>query len=72
MPEVNAALQERNDGSPEPYDGVAEIWVESLDALASDDPTVQKAAADLLSDERNFIDLRQSPLWISEENVVLS
>ena len=28
MPEVIPALQQRNGGSPEPYDGVAEIWVE--------------------------------------------
>jgi hypothetical protein len=26
MPEVNTALQPRNGGSPEPFDGVAELW----------------------------------------------
>jgi uncharacterized protein (TIGR02118 family) len=72
VPEVNAALQARNDGSPEPYDGVAEIWVESLEAMSSEDPAIQKTAADLLSDERNFIDLQRSPIWIAEEQVILS
>jgi uncharacterized protein (TIGR02118 family) len=72
MPEVIPALQERNGGSPEPYDGVAEIWIETLDALGSQDPVVQKAMADLLADEANFIDLAQSPLWIALENVVVA
>jgi uncharacterized protein (TIGR02118 family) len=62
MPEVIPALQERNGGSPEPYDGVAEIWIETLDALGSEDPAVQKAMGELLADEGNFIDLGQSPL----------
>ena len=71
MPEVNAVLQARNGGAPEPYDGVAELWVESLDALASEDPAVQQAAADLLEDEGNFIDLVRSPIWIAHEHVVV-
>jgi uncharacterized protein (TIGR02118 family) len=72
MPEVIPALQERNGGSPEPYDGVAELWIETLDAMVSEDPAVQKAMADLLADEGNFIDLAQSPLWIAQENVVVA
>jgi uncharacterized protein (TIGR02118 family) len=71
MPEVNAGLQARNGGSPEPYDGVAELWFESLDALTSKDPAVQQAAGDLLSDERNFIDLARSPIWVAQEHVVV-
>jgi uncharacterized protein (TIGR02118 family) len=72
VPEVIPALQERNGGSPEPYDGVAEIWIETLDQLGSEDPAVQKAMADLLADEGNFIDLAQSPLWIAQENIVVA
>jgi uncharacterized protein (TIGR02118 family) len=70
MPEVNATLQEQ-EGSPEPFDGIAELWVESLDGLASQDPAVQQAAADLQHDQDNFIDRVQSPIWIAEENVVV-
>ena len=33
---------------------------------------MQQAAADLLADEGNFIDLAQSPLWIAQENVVIA
>jgi len=69
---VNPVFQERNGGSPEPYDGVAEVWFDSLDALGSTDPAVQQASADLLADEANFIDLAQSPLWITEENIVVA
>jgi len=72
FPEVIPALQARNGGSPEPYDGVAEIWIESLEGLASEDPAVQQAAADLLADEGKFIDLAQSPIWIAQENVVIA
>ena len=67
-----ASSQARNGGSPEPFDGVAELWVETLDVLASEDPAVQAAAADLLADEANFIDLARSPIWIAQEHVVIA
>jgi uncharacterized protein (TIGR02118 family) len=38
LPAVNAALQARNGGSPEAFDGVAELWVESVEAMGSTDP----------------------------------
>ena len=72
FPDLIPVFQSRNGGSPEPYDGVAEIWFETLEALSSEDPAVQQAAADLLADEGNFIDLAQSPLWIAQENVVIA
>jgi uncharacterized protein (TIGR02118 family) len=72
LPEVHAGLQARNGGSPEPYDGVAELWAESLESMASDDPKVQQAALDLLEDERNFIDLPNSPIWIGVEHPIVS
>ena len=71
LPEVHALLQGRNGGSPEPYDGVAELWFDSLDAMGSDDPAVAQANAELFADEQNFIDLANSPMWIAEEHVVV-
>ena len=58
-------------GRPEPYDGVAELWWESLGDFASStpDPERQKAGATLLEDEKKFIDLSRSPVWLSEEQV---
>jgi uncharacterized protein (TIGR02118 family) len=66
---VNAALQATR-GGPEPYDGVAEIWWDSVDDLVAGTATAegQRAARELLDDERRFIDLARSPLWLAEEH----
>lgn len=52
-----------------PYDGVIEIWWESIEtlerAMASDEG--QRAATELLEAERDFVDLPASPLWFNYE-----
>src|SRR5882757_10211717 len=65
---TNDALR-RFRGAPDGYDGVAEVWFDSLDDLlgALDSPSGRAAAADLLADERTFIDHSRSPIWIAEE-----
>jgi len=68
---LHGAFQKRNGGSPEPFDGVAELWFDSMDVLGGDDPTVRQAQAELLADEANFIDLSNSPMWMSEEHQVI-
>ena len=65
---LHDAFRERNGGAPEPYDGVAELWFDSLDVLGGDDDARRQAAAELLEDERNFIDLPNSPMWLSTEH----
>jgi len=72
LPGLHAAFQARNGGAPEPFDGVAELWFDSLDVLGGDDPAVRQAQADLLADEANFIDLPNSPMWMSEEHEIVS
>lgn len=59
-------------GSPEPYDGIAEIWYESREALASlgKDPAARAASRELLEDEKRFIDLSRSPIWTGTEKLV--
>lgn len=59
---------------PDAYDGEAELWWDSLDDLvaAASSPAGQQAAMELLEDERRFIDLEHSPLWIGEEHEVVS
>lgn len=66
---ANAAMAEARGGMEQPYDGVAEVWFESRDALveALSTPAGQQAAADLVEDEARFIDLAQSPLWLNHE-----
>ncbi len=56
-------------GMEPPYDGVAELWWESEEALAGALATGagQAAGAALLEDERRFIDLPNSPLWFAHE-----
>ena len=58
---------------PRFYDGVAELWWDSIDDLlaASTSEAGQAAGQALLEDERRFIDLPRSPAWLGEENVVI-
>lgn len=69
---LHRAFQARNDDCGEPYDGVAELWFDSLDALGGDDEAVRTAQAELLTDERNFIDLANSPMWIAVEHEIVA
>ena len=52
-----------------PYDGTAELWWESEEAFAaaSANDAGRRAGAALLEDERRFIDLPASPLWLAHE-----
>jgi uncharacterized protein (TIGR02118 family) len=61
-------------GAPEPYDGVAELWYDSLEAIAAAVSTDDGRAASiaLLEDERRFIDHASSPLWFGEEHEVIA
>lgn len=56
-------------GALEPFDGVAELWWDDLDALVAVTSTPEGAAAGqrLLEDEGKFIDLEQSTLWLGQE-----
>lgn len=69
---VNAALQASR-GGPDGYDGVAELWWDSVDELIAGTATEagQQAARELLEDERKFIDLARSPLWLAEEHPIV-
>jgi len=63
--ELMAALQARNGGAPEPFDGIAELWYDELGGQRT--PESVEAGRVLLEDERNFIDLPASPMWFGEE-----
>ena len=60
--DANDAIRTTRHG-PEMYDGVAELWWDSIDDVFAD-PTPERQAAGLalLEDERKFIDLPRSPL----------
>lgn len=68
---LHDALRARNGGAPEPFDGVAELWWDSLEEMRANSDEARQASADLLADERKFIDLPNSPMWIAEEHTVV-
>jgi uncharacterized protein (TIGR02118 family) len=72
LPGLNEALRASR-GAGEPYDGVAELWWDSVEdfAGAAATPEGQAAARELLEDERRFIDFARSALWVGEEKVIV-
>jgi hypothetical protein len=60
--------------SPEPFDGIAEIWYQNREALETlgKDPEARKAGRELLEDERRFVDLSSSPIWAGIEKEIIS
>jgi uncharacterized protein (TIGR02118 family) len=71
--EVGAAQSAARGSEADTYDGQAELWWDSLDDIVAAGATAegQQAALELLEDERRFIDLDRSPLWIGEEYLVV-
>lgn len=58
------------EAAPAIYDGVAQLWWDSLDDLMLDTPDTRAAGQALLEDEAKFIDFSKSPLWFGEEKVI--
>lgn len=56
--------------APECFDGVAELWFDSAEAISAAASTPEGAAAGelLLKDELRFIDHSRSPLFLAEEH----
>ena len=70
---VNSMLQaSRATGGP--FDGVAELWWDSLDDLgaAMATPEGQAAGATLLEDEGRFIDFATASIFLTEEHEIIS
>lgn len=69
---ISAALQASRRG-PEGYDGIAELWWDTIDDAMPANPSqaMIDAGRTLLDDERKFIDLARSPLWWGEERVIV-
>ncbi|MEJ1969716.1 MAG: EthD domain-containing protein [Rhizomicrobium sp.] len=64
---MNAAIAASRQ-APAMFDGVAELWWDSLDdIIANPNPGAAEAGLELLEDERKFIDLPRSPLFFGEE-----
>ena len=69
-PNISEAVGRPRD-APAQFDGVAQLWFDSLEDLAANASEESAAAGRLLlEDERKFIDLAKSPLWWGEEKVI--
>jgi len=60
-------------GGGEPYDGVAELWYESIEAMQASgaNPDVRAAGRELYEDEKTFIDLENSTIFVGSEFEVI-
>ena len=58
-------------GSPPAFDGVAQLWWETGERTPEQKEAARRANAELLEDERRFIDLAQSPIFLVEDHEVL-
>ena len=60
-------------GLIEPFDGVAELWVDSIEAIERDWSTekAQEYVGIFYKDEQNFVDWTRSTILVSNENVVM-
>lgn len=72
LPDVAFATLAASRAGPPAYDGVAELWWDRIEDLASDDPAAREAGLELLEDERKFIDLARSPIFLVEEREIVS
>lgn len=72
LPAAESETLRRARNGPEGYDGVAQLWWDSLEDMnaSAGDPLAAQAGRLLLEDERKFIDLERSPLWWAEERVI--
>ena len=68
--EANAGLRASR-GTMEPYDGIAEIWFESLEAMVTlGGNEVLVASQKLLEDEAEFVDFSRSSVFLTEEKEI--
>jgi uncharacterized protein (TIGR02118 family) len=66
-------LRAARTGMHEPFDGIASVWFDAREDLvaATTSEDGRKAAASLLEDERRFIDLARSPLFVATEHPII-
>jgi len=57
-------------GAKEAYDGITEVWFDSLEAMGSSSDAALAAGKRLLEDERTFIDLARSSVFLTEEHEI--
>ena len=68
---VNQQLADSR-GMPPAYDGITEVWWNSMEHLVAgmSTPEGKEAMTRLLEDEKDFIDFEKSYLFITQEHVI--
>ncbi|HVA79788.1 MAG TPA: EthD domain-containing protein [Candidatus Binataceae bacterium] len=71
LPEVAAALSSSR-GMAEAYDGITEVWWDSVEEsrAGSSTPEGQEAGRLLRQDESKFIDFQRSTIFMTEEHLI--
>jgi uncharacterized protein (TIGR02118 family) len=66
------ALLAQSRGMGEPFDGIAELWWDSADALLAALGSADGQAANrvLIEDEAHFVDLARSYMFLTEEHTI--
>ncbi|MFK7895987.1 MAG: EthD domain-containing protein [Myxococcota bacterium] len=68
--EVNAGLQASR-GTAESYDGITEVWFDSLESMGAYESEASIAAAQkLFEDEAQFLDFGRSSVFVTEEKEI--
>jgi uncharacterized protein (TIGR02118 family) len=57
-------------GARPPYDGITEVWFDSLAALGASGAAGLEAARQLYEDEAEFIDFANSAVFLTEEHEI--
>ena len=63
---ISESLQQSR-GTADAYDGITEVWFESLAAMAGEGEDAADAARQLYEDEAEFIDFARSSVFVTEE-----
>jgi len=70
-PEASAAFAQSR-GMPPGFDGITEVWGDSLDEVNAgfSTPEGQEAGRALVEDEARFVDLKRSYIFLTEEHTI--
>lgn len=68
-PDVNAGIQAGRNYEP-PLDGITEVWVNSLEEMGAGGDAARDAGAALVEDERRFVQMDKSRLFLTREHVI--
>jgi uncharacterized protein (TIGR02118 family) len=66
---ANDAIQQSR-GTDEPFDGITEVWFDSLEAMGSTTEEATAAGHKLLEDESTFIDFAASSVFLTVEHEI--